>query len=61
VSTSPAAEPEFATVIAPPVTAVPPNSNVIAASPPLIAPCKAVAILIILPPSGTATNVGRCC
>jgi hypothetical protein len=25
--------------------------------PPDIAPCKAVIILIILPPSGTATNV----
>ena len=41
----------------PPVTAVPPISKVIAALPPEIAPCKAVIILIILPPSGTATNV----
>ena len=41
----------------PPVTAVPPISKLIAALPPDIAPCKAVIILIILPPSGTATNV----
>ena len=41
----------------PPVIAVPPISKLI---PPLavpIAPCSAVIILIILPPSGTATNV----
>ena len=41
----------------PPVTAVPPISKVIAASDPEIAPCKAVIILITLPPSGTATKV----
>ena len=46
-STVPAAEPEWATVIAPPVTAVPPISKEIAALPPEIAPCKAVIILII--------------
>ena len=53
----PTAEPECATVIPAPVTAVPPISNVIAALPPLIAPCSTVIILIILPPSGTATKV----
>ena len=51
----PAAEPECATVIAPPVIAVPPISNDIAAFPPDIAPCKAVITLITFPPSGTAT------
>jgi hypothetical protein len=56
-STVPAADPECATVMPPPVTAVPPISKLIAALPPLIAPCNAVIILIILPPSGTATNV----
>ena len=39
-STSPAAEPELATVIPPPVIAVPPISKLIAASPPEIAPCN---------------------
>ncbi len=39
------------------VTAVPPISKDIAAFPPDIAPCKAVIIFTILPPSGTATNV----
>ena len=55
VSISPAAEPELATVIPPPVIAVPPISKLIAASPPEIAPCNAVIILITFPPSGTAT------
>jgi hypothetical protein len=57
VSTSPAAEPECATVIPPPVTAVPPISKDIAALPPEIAPCNDVIILIILPESGTGTKV----
>ena len=56
-STVPAAEPECATVIPPPVTAVPPISKDIPALAPEIAPCKAVIILIIFPPSGTATKV----
>jgi hypothetical protein len=41
----------------PPVTAVPPISKEIAAFAPDIAPCKAVIILTILPPSGTPTKV----
>ena len=57
VSTSPAAEPDCVTVIAPLVTAVPPISNVIAASAVVIAFLIVVMILTILPPSGTATNV----
>ena len=56
-STVPAADPEWATVMPPPVTAVPPSSKDNPAFAPDIAPCKAVIILIILPPSGTATNV----
>ena len=44
-------------MIPPPVTAVPPISKDIPALPPEIAPCKAVIILIIFPPSGTATKV----
>ena len=57
VSTSPAAEPECATVIPPPVTAVPPISKDIPALPPEIAPCNDDIILIILPESGTGTKV----
>ena len=41
-STVPAADPEWATVMPPPVTAVPPISKDNAAFPPDIAPCKAV-------------------
>ena len=54
---TPAADPDCVTVIAPPVIAVPPSSKVIAPLAVPIAPCSAVKILIILPPSGTATNV----
>jgi hypothetical protein len=57
VSTVPAAEPECATVMPPPVTAVPPISKDIPALAPEIAPCKAVIILIIFPLSGTGTKV----
>ena len=56
-STVPAAEPECATVIPPPVTAVPPISKDTPALAPEIAPCRDVMILIILPESGTATKV----
>jgi hypothetical protein len=41
----------------PPVTAVPSISKDIPAFAPEIAPCKAVRILIIFPPSGIATKV----
>ena len=55
VSTSPAADPDCVTVIPPPVTAVPPISNDKAASADVIAFLIDVKILIIFPPSGTAT------
>ncbi len=57
VSTSPAAEPECATVMPPPVTAVPPISKDIPPFAEEIAPWSEVIILIIYPPSGTGTKV----
>ena len=50
------ADPEAVWLIAPPVTATPPISKEIAAVPVVVA-LLCVIILIILPPSGTHTNV----
>ena len=54
VSIVPAALPALAIVIAPPVIAVVPMSQVITASPTVIAPCKQDWILTIVPANGTA-------